>query len=202
MNVPSEFVSDLADVGCHVDRVEGPWGLVNRKSPYRDAVPVLLKWLEGVDGSEESVSSPGERFREGLVRALAVKEARGAAASRALVREFQRSELNWTARWAVANSLSVVADDSIFDDLVVLVKDQSYGRAREMLTSALVRADKERSGEVLIRLLEDDELVGHAIVALRQAEAIEAQAKVVPFVGHHKEWVRKEAKKAVAKFSA
>jgi hypothetical protein len=86
MTVPQEFVRDLAAVGLSLN---SSWELVSIREPYRAAVPVLLAWLDraevDVPGSERS------KFREGLVRSLAVKEARGVAAP-ALLREFQP---NW-----------------------------------------------------------------------------------------------------------
>ncbi|MCP3880719.1 MAG: hypothetical protein GY701_20350, partial [Sulfitobacter sp.] len=166
MSVPRAFVDALHDVGCDAD---SPWDLVNRRTSYRSAVPVLVEWLDRVD--EDVPVADRQKFREGLIRSLGVREARGGAVPKALVREFRRPEFDWTTRWAVANSLSVVADDSVFDDLVALARDRSYGRAREMLMPALARADKARAADVLIGMLDDDDLIGHVIGALGQVGA-------------------------------
>lgn len=190
------FVDTLREVGCDAD---SPWDLVNRRSSYRAAVPVLLAWLGRVN--DDIPARDRQKFREGLVRALGVKEARGEAASRMLVREFRRPELDRSTRWAVANSLSAVADESVFDELVSLANHRSYGRAREMLMPALARADKERAADVLIGMLEDEDLVGHAIGALGKLGSRDARAAIEQFLDHPKPWVRKEAKKVLAKLA-
>lgn len=196
MIVPRAFVDELREVGCETG---GPWDLVNQRTSYRPAVPVLLAWLDRVD--EDVPAHDRQKFREGLVRALGVKEARGGVAAAALVREFRRPKLDWSTRWAVANSLSVVADDSVFDDLVLLAKDRAYGRAREMLMPALARSDKTRAADVLVDLLDDDDLVGHAIGALGKVGARDARSAIERFLDHPKPWVRKEAKKVIAKLA-
>ncbi len=193
MSAPGAFVDALHDVGCDAD---SPWDLVNRNTSYRAAIPVLVEWLDRAD--EGVPVADRQKFREGLIRALGVAEARGGAVPKVLVREFRRPELDWVTRWAVANSLSVVADDSVFDDLVVLARDRSYGHAREMLMPALARADKARAADVLIEMLDSDDLVGHAIGALGQVGARGARSAIEQFLDHPKPWVRKQAKKVLA----
>jgi len=197
VSAPRTFVDAMRVAGCDVD---SPWDLVNRKTPYRSLVPVLLELLDRVD--VDVPEADRQKFREGLVRALGVKEARGEAAAGALVREFRRPELDWFTRWAVANSLSVVADESVFDDLVALAMDRSYARAREMLMLALARSDETRAAGVLIGMLDDDDLAGHAISALGKVGASEARSAIEKFLDHPKPWVRKEAEKVLRRFAA
>lgn len=162
-------------------------------------MPVLLEWLDRVE--EDVPPAARQKFREGLVRALGVEEARGEAASVVLVREFRRPGLDWPTRWAVANSLSVIADSSVFDDLVGLARDRSYGRAREMLMLALARSDAERASTVLVEMLDDDEVAGHAIAALGRARSKETRASIERFLDHPKPWVRREANRVLAMLS-
>ncbi len=196
MSPVRSFVNAMREVGCDAD---SPWDLVNRRTSYRSAVPVLLEWLDHAD--EDVPIGERHRFREGLVRALAVKEARGGAAAAALVREFRRPELNSSTRWAVANSLSVVADESVCDDRVRRASGLSCGRAREMWRPGLARADKERAVDVLVEMLDDGDVAGHAIGALGTTGAREALPAIEQFLDHPKPWVRKEAKKVSAKLA-
>jgi len=62
--------------------VTSVWDLVNTRAPYPEAIPVLLEWLP-------RVRHP--RIKEGIVRALTVKEARGVA-GKLLIDEFKRVE--------------------------------------------------------------------------------------------------------------
>lgn len=47
----------------------------------------------------------------------------------------------------------------------------------------------------LTGLLDDSEVCGHAIYALRLLDAIEAAERVRPFLNSHKTWVKQEARK-------
>ncbi len=190
----SSFGAELAEVGVTAD---SPWDLVNRRSAYPTAIPVLVAWLDKIDQTPNLSRPIREKFREGVVRSLAVKEARHSGVAAVLLREFRRPNASIDARWAVANSLAVVADASVFDELVELAADKRYGRSREMLMDALARADKLRAPSVLVELLEDDDVSGHAVVALaRVGGPLEADA-IEPFLEHPKAWIRREATKAL-----
>ena len=107
---PDAFARDMERVGLSAS---SPWDLVNMRESYPAAVPVLLKWLERAD--VDPADPDCLRFREGIVRSLAVQEARGIAGP-ALVREFHRPGVPAAYRWAVGNTLEVVATDEVFDE--------------------------------------------------------------------------------------
>ncbi len=102
-------------------------------------------------------------------------------------------------KWTIGNALSVVADDSVFEDLVELAKDQRHGRAREMLMLALGRMKNPRAAAVLMELLDDDEVVGHAVIGLGNLRAEKARPLLERFLNHPMPWVRTEAKRALKK---
>jgi HEAT repeat protein len=180
--------AELASRGFMVDTISD---LFNRRMNYKDAVPVLLKWLP-------RVSDTG--VKRSLISALAVSWARPAAAA-PLIREF-RGSADTTTQWFAGNALSVVADDSVFDEVVQLVTDPRFGEAREMLAVALGNMRNPRAAEVLIRLLSDEEVVGHAVMGLRKLKAVEARSAIEKLASHPKTWIRTEVKKALAKFDA
>ena len=163
MTAPSAFLEDLRQVGVDVT---DPWDLVNTRSSYRPAIPVLLRWLALADS--DVPAHERDRFREAVVRSLGVKEARGHAAP-ALVEEFRRPGSSPDVRWAAGNALSVVADDGVFDDLVLLARDRSYGRAWEMLPLALARTKHPEAVQVLLELLDDDDIARPRGNGARQA---------------------------------
>lgn len=157
------------------------------KTEYRAAVPILLHWLP-------RISDP--QVNEDIVRTLSVPWAKPAAAP-ALIEEFRKAEGD-EIRWAIANGLAVTADDAVFEDLVQLVGDKAYGKAREMLALALGNMQAPRAITVLLDLLDDEQMVGHAVAALGKLNAPAARVRLKDLTQHPIDWVRKEAKKALA----
>jgi HEAT repeat protein len=141
--------------------------------------------------------------KEALVRTLTVKWAKPAAA-RPLIEEFLHAPhaAETGLKWAIANALSEVADNSVFDELVELARDKRHGRAREMLAVALAKTKDARAVDILIELLNDEEIAGHAVHALRLLAPPEAREAIAPFTNHPKAWVRDEARRALAKIDS
>ncbi|KAA0233481.1 MAG: HEAT repeat domain-containing protein [Actinobacteria bacterium] len=160
---------------------------------YRAAVPVLLRWLPTVSDRQ---------VKEDLVRALSVPWARPVAA-RPLIAEFDRvvDPTGTGLRWAIGNALSVVSDDSVFDDLVRIVEDRVFGKARQMVVLGLGRSKRPEVVPVLIGLLGDEEVSGHAVKALGKLRAQDARPALERMVSDPRSWVRREAQKALAKLS-
>jgi HEAT repeat protein len=161
-------------------------------SSYISAVPILIKWLE---------KSSNREVKQDIARALSFKWARPEATS-ALIREFRLANDDDTGlglRWTIANALAEVADDGVFNEIVELVTDSRYGRAREMLAIALGNMTDRRAIGVLIKLLGDDEVAGHAVIALGRQRAKAAEGHIEPFTHHAKAWIRREAKKSLAR---
>jgi len=158
---------------------------------HKDALPILVKWFPRMTNS---------RVKESIVRALSVPWAKGIA-ERELIAEFRNIPYgaNMGLKWAIGNALEVLASDEIFEDIAELVQDRDHGTARQMLVMALGKMKNPRAVNVLIGLLEDDEVAGHAIIGLRKLNAIETRSYILPFIKHPKTWIRREAKKALNK---
>ncbi|HLX47908.1 MAG TPA: HEAT repeat domain-containing protein [Streptosporangiaceae bacterium] len=192
---PPELISDLQNAGVPVSDL---WELVNGKTAYRAAIPVLLDWLGAVD---TRVPEPDRRkVTEGLVRALTVPAARPAAAP-ALIRAFRTADdpSGLGLRWAIGNALSVVADDSVFDQIAELVRDRGYGKGRQMTVLALGRSKDPRAASVLTGLLGDPDVTAHALMALGKLKPPGVCAAVEPLLDHPQALVRQEARKTLAK---
>ena len=153
---------------------------------------MLLRWLDRCEDTFE---------KEEIVRALSVPWARGEAldplieAFRATPRGDQSEEL---LRWAIGNALEVLWDDSRFDELVALARDESFGKAREMVTLGLGRSKRPEAGKVLIELLDDSVVSGHAVKSLRKLRVPQARAGLERMLADKRAWVRKEAQLALA----
>lgn len=154
---------------------------------YRAAVPILLRWLPQVSA---------ENIKEDIVRTLSIPWAKPTAGP-ILLEEFKKAD-NEGLRWAIGNGLAVAADDSLFEAIVELVEDRRYGKAREMLAVALGNMRDPRATDVLLDLLDDSDMVGHAVMALGHLRAAVARKRIASLVTHPKQWVREEAKKALA----
>jgi HEAT repeat protein len=97
----------------------------------------------------------------------------------------------------LGNALSVVADDSFFDEAAQLIRRREYGRAREMLVLGLVRLRDPRVASLLVEMLDDDDVVAHAVMALGRLRPPGVRPLVEPLVDHPSALVRGEAKKAL-----
>jgi HEAT repeat protein len=179
---------ELAAAGFEVSSVAE---LYNSQMNYEKAIPLLLRWLPKIENPD---------IKESVVRALTVDWARPQAAP-ILIEEFRRvTDPSGTGlRWAIGNALATVADDSVFGEVAELAEDRRWGKAREMVTVALGNMRDPRAVPVLQRLLADEEVAGHALIALGNLRAKEAQADIEPFLDHPTPWVRSEAQKALAK---
>lgn len=185
-------VEALRTVGVEVRSV---YDLVNTRTPYPEAIGALLDLLPSVRS---------DRVKEGIVRALAVKEAIREDVARAMVSEFEAIDPSAPPseqglKWAIANTLSVVARDPMFEAVAALALQRRHGKAREMLAVALGNMKDPRAVDVLTELLGDEEMAGHALMALGKLKARAAKPAIERFLDHRKAWVRKEAERALAK---
>jgi len=175
--------------------------LVNTREPYPEAIPVLLHFLP-------KISAPG--IKEGIVRALTVKEARGIAA-RPLIEEFKKIDVPATLeeaskqgvaprlslKWTIGNALSVVADASVSNEIVALVRDRRHGEARQQLFDALTRLKPAGVADLLMGLLDDETVVRQVIMALGRLRIQEARPRLEAFLDHPEKLVRQVAKEAI-----
>jgi hypothetical protein len=167
-------------------------------------IPILIKWLPRIDYIE---------VKDTIVRLLTDGLARPVAA-RPLIEEFKRSPVTNEPRllhykWAIGNALSVVADDSVFEEIVELIRDERHCWSRDMLPLAFQRMKDPRVVDVLIDVLDQDPggtgrdagLTRTAIRALGNKKASRAKDKIRKFLSHPEPLVRKEAEKSLEKIA-
>jgi HEAT repeat protein len=175
--------------------VRSVYDLVNTNEPYPEAIPVLLEYLPKVRN---------EIIKAGVARALTVGEARPVAA-KPLIREFltfpSETEKQQHTKWAIGNALSVVADDSVFEEVLALLTDQRHGWTRSGVVEALVgmRIHRNRAVAALMGFLDDKDLATQAVIALGNLRVPEARPRIEPFLKHPDPWVRQQTKRALAK---
>jgi HEAT repeat protein len=141
------FARDIPEAGIRAPRFD-----------FEAAAPVLVDWLPRVKTA---------LVKERIVRSLTSEKAATPLALEPLVAEFRRADDDWL-KWAIGNALATLADDSIADELVELARDRRHGRSREMVMDALARTKDGRALDALVALVDDDDVAGHAISALRR----------------------------------
>ena len=181
----------LAQLAAQGFEIRMPADLFNRRLNYRAAIPTLLEWLP-------RISNPD--VKTDVAMALSVKWAKPAAIP-VLVKEFERAEDD-LLRWAIANALEVVADDSAFSAIAAWATDSRYGDARQMLVLALGHMTDPAAFDVLVRLLNDETVAGHAVIAMGNLRDPRAKSAVEPFLTDQKKWIRDAARKAIKKIDA
>jgi hypothetical protein len=163
------LVAALANVGFGVGSV---WDLVNSPDPYKDAIPVLLEHLK---------VPYLDRTRDGIARALAVPDARGAWTE--LVELFRaeptlnESGKSETKR-GLAVALAATATDGTIEELIALAKDKTHGSSRLLLLRAL-RRSKLPSAKQAIEALAADPDLAKEIASWRGRKARLGTSKVV-----------------------
>lgn len=180
------IVKALRENGIEVSSV---YDLVNR--PSSRAIPVLMRFLD--EDLEPAI-------KEGVVRALSIKPA-SRVAIRPMINAFKRPNLPDSLRWAIGNAIEVLATEDVLPELLQLVGDKRYGRARQMVVLAIGKLKSARTNtdvlDALIRLLEDEEVRGHAIAALGKLRAACARQNIQSYLNHSNAWIRKEARKTL-----
>lgn len=194
------FVAKTLREEAYLD-VQSVFDLVNTRESYPEAIPVLLRLLP-------SVSEPF--IKEGIVRALTVKEARGIAA-RPLIEEFKRMDAPRTTdesnelglypllsyKWTVGNAIGYVAMPDDLEEIFALLTDPQHGEARQQLIEALVRLKPAGAIPLLTEFLKDPTVALQSINALGKLRAVEARSLIEPFLTDERTWVRQAAKDAI-----
>jgi hypothetical protein len=128
---------------------------------FARATPILIDWLPRVDDP---------RLKEVMARSLTGQRGAQGAGAQRLIAEFRRPDYaeHEALRWAIANALATLAGPADADDIIDLLRDRRYGKARQMLCDALARTRDPRRDDVLVALIADDDVAGHAILALRR----------------------------------
>lgn len=185
----TDLLIDIRNVGLIISSV---WDLVNSRERYPQVIPILVEHL---------FKPYHKRNKEGIIRALTVKEARGKA-GRALIAEFYKtpkSETNY--RWAIGNAMAIVMSSEDEKDVLEIVKDKSNGEARDMFVRGLSRSKSTATEHVLIDLLddEDDLVVIEAIKSLWKLKSNKAMEKIYSLLHHSSPAIKKEAQKVLNK---
>lgn len=179
-----QLINRIREKGVEIENID-ELKMLGKKD--RDLVPILLEFLDLVED---------ENDKEFLVRCLGVKgfyEATGQ-----LLREFYNTE-KITYKWAIGNSLAIISDESQLNEMIKIAIEKKHGIARQMIVDGLGSFRSDEVKEVLVNLLTDDDVVGHAINALSKVGDKSTKKYIEPFVTNKVAWIRKAAIKTLKK---
>ena len=181
----AKVIEALRAVGIEVSSV---YDLVNTKRAYPKAIPVLIEMLPLVKS---------DRIREGIARALTIKEA-GPIAAGPLIKAFRsapdKTDSQRHAKWAIANALSVVANEAVFKDIFELATQKRHGWTRSMLISVLpkIKKDQDKVKAELLNLLDDEDpaVLREAVTAVGKLKLFDAVPKLEMLLTHESSTIR------------
>jgi len=151
-----DLINELKKAGIVITSI---WDLVNTKKKYPEAIDILLKYLP---------LAKNEKNKEGIVRALTVKEARGKASS-LLIKEYENTpKEKENLRWVIGNAIATVMTSQDIDWLISTVTDKTNGGSRRQLVKALGTVKSQRAIDVLNGLLDDQEMKSTALEVLKK----------------------------------
>ena len=111
----------------------------------KNIVPVFLKYLKLFELD----------IKKYLVRFLGVKGF--VSASKFLLEEFHKTK-DFIYRFTIANTLSLIQDENILEDLIEIVENRMYGEARIPIIYRLYKFKNFQLEKVLMKLLNDKEV--------------------------------------------
>lgn len=187
----SEKVNNsLLEVGFEVDSV---YDLVNTTMSYPEAIQPLIEHLKNIQDVN---------IKEGIIRALTVKEAKGIA-NNPLFEEYNKTNeiANSGIRWVIGNAFTVIIGAEDVDRILKIVSNKDNGMSRQMFVIALskIKSRKQDIENVLIDLLDDDLVCSHAINTLGKLKSVKAKPLLLTLTEHSRPLVRKEVVKALKK---
>ena len=105
-------------------------------------------------------------------------------------------------KWTIGDTLYAIQDKRFEDEYIEIVRNKDNGDSRQMIVILLGRLRCEKAIPILIDLLNDDDVDGHAIMALGYFKGkVELLQNIEPFLNHEKIWIRKQAEKAIKKIN-
>ena len=168
----ASLLGELKSVGIICISV---WDLVNTRQRYPEAIDILIKHLS---------INYHERNKEGIIRALTVKEARGKA-TKALIEEYNKTpieEMNY--RWVIGNAVNITATAQDYDSILKIVLDKKNGWSRGMFVAALGRLRGKEVEDLMITLLDDEDVKFEAVRILGKMKSVKAIEKI-RFLTHY-----------------
>lgn len=122
----------------------------------KKVIPIILKYINLIQNKKD---------RETLVRFLGVRGFNEAV--NFLIREFYKNDDD-DYRLAIANTLSLIQDENLLDELIKIIRNESFKMSRVPIIYRLYKYRKNKVKKVLEELLNDENLKEYAEHALER----------------------------------
>lgn len=184
-----ELLQELNGVGINITSV---WDLVNTKLSYPNAISILIKYLPKMQDDNN---------KEGIIRALAVREAIGLA-NDVLLSEFENMSIKKVnLKWIIGNTIFKIITSNDLNRVLKIVSEKDNGFSRQIFVLALGKLKSRKTEDVLIELLNDEEVVLQAISSLGKLKSQLAKNRLIILASDSNQSVRDAAKKALKKIT-
>jgi len=184
-----EILDDLASVGCHVDSLEAVAGVEN---PSHEVSRILEKWMR--QGPSKYLAELN-RARHQVHEKLYPKPPDWSLDE--LVNIYKTKY----PTWHIADEIYKKYSDRVFDDVAQFVMDSKHGKDRQMLALALGKSKRPEAVDVLLSVLDDYSVSGHATEALAKLRSERAREGLTSMLGDDREWVVKQARKGLERLN-
>lgn len=153
---------ELSDAGIPDHDFMGKKGkpietLVNTKISAKPFKKILIKYLDMLKGNELLM----------IIRALSEKGIRDVAPKLIKIFNTHGEYANFDL-WPVGNAISIIDDETTYEEVLKICMTPSFGSSRQMLLITLRKMKTEKSFKALINSLNDESIRGHAIEELRK----------------------------------
>lgn len=160
------------------------------KPKHKKIVLILTKYLYAFEA---------DNYRNAIVEVLGVKGF--IDATELLLKAYH--DVNWNGdKWSIGNALYNIQDSRFEAEYIDIISNNNNGTSRQMITVLVGKLQCEKAISVLIKLLEDKDVFGHAIMALGYYTKPYLISYIEPFLTHEKSWIRKEAEKSLKKIKS
>ncbi len=181
------LIGELKKVGIEITTI---WDLVNTNKKYPEAIEILTNHL---------LNNYSDQNTEGIVRSLIVKEAKGKANEELKVLYERTPKEKDNLRWVIGYAIVTVMTPRDGEWILSNALDKSNSGSRGIFISRLARVKSEKTEDILIDLLDDNEVTIFALQSLGKLKSRKAKGKIIPFLSHTDSSIRKEAQKALSK---
>ena len=155
-NTPEErnMYNELREAGFKIDTLQDIFKYGNE---YHLAIPILAKWLPLLTDND---------VKEDVVRKLSVPWAKGKITDLLIAEFCKLKSEDMSLQWAIGNALYNTAIKIDLPKLRELANNPEYVMSRQMIVLALGKRKDKESCNVLIKLLDQPEVLGHALWSL------------------------------------
>jgi len=102
-------------------------------------------------------------------------------------------------RWEIGDCLYTIRSKKYAEDYLKMISNSKYGRSRQMVVLLVGKLKVKDAVPILIKLLDDDDVRGHAIAALGEFKNEEFRKYFERFQEYKNSYIRKEALRSLKK---